>query len=126
GCSHVLTLGHLLGSTVAWALARDRERFGEQPGRRPGERVLRRGVVVDGAEADGRNILLGLQLTALHYAPAPAMPPPLDRFAGSPRSTWDGTRSGPSSSPNAGAPPPIRMRAGRTAPTSPRAFRESR
>jgi len=76
-------LGHLLGSTVAWALARDRERFGEQPGRRPGERVLRRDVVVDGAESDDRNILLGLQLTELHYAPAPAIARPMDRFGAS-------------------------------------------
>jgi hypothetical protein len=83
GCSHVLTLGHLLGSTVAWALTRDRERFGEQQGRRPGERVLRRDIVVDGAESDDRNILLGLQLTELHHAPAPAIARPMDRFGAS-------------------------------------------
>jgi hypothetical protein len=83
GCSHVLTLGHLLGSTVAWALGRDRELFGEQPQRRPGERVLRRDVVVDGAESDDRNILLGLQLTELHCAPAPAIARPMDRFGAS-------------------------------------------
>src|SRR5262245_63289842 len=83
GCSHVLTLGHLLRSTVAWALALDRGGFGEQPGTGPGQRVLRRDVVVDGAESDDRNILLGLQLTELHYAPAPAIARPIDRFGGS-------------------------------------------
>jgi hypothetical protein len=83
GCSHVLTLGHLLGSTVAWALARDRERFGEHPGRRPGERVLRRDVVVDGVEMAEGGVALGLQLTDLHGAPAPALARPMERFAAS-------------------------------------------
>ncbi len=83
GCSHVLTLGHLLGSTVAWALARDHERFGERPGRRAGERVLRRDVVVDGVETAEGGVALGLQLTDLHGAPAPALARPMDRFAAS-------------------------------------------
>jgi hypothetical protein len=81
GCSHVLTLAQLAGSTVAWALARDRERFGATPARRPGERVFRRDVIVDGHERDARSMALALQVTDLHYAPAGPAVPSMDRFA---------------------------------------------
>jgi hypothetical protein len=82
GCSHLLTLAQLLGSTVAWALAADRERFGAAPARRPGERIFRRDVVIDGHERDGASLALALQSTDLHWAPAPAIAPSMARFAG--------------------------------------------
>src|SRR5947208_8772602 len=42
GCSHLLTLGHLLGSSAAWALARERARHGPAPARPPGQSVFPR------------------------------------------------------------------------------------
>ena len=79
GCSHLLTLAQLLGSTVAWALERDRALA---PGaRRPGERIFRRDLVVDGHERSARELALAIQLTDLHYAPAPPRAPSMDRFA---------------------------------------------
>jgi hypothetical protein len=82
GCSHLLTLAHLLGSSAAWALERDRELVGPRPARRPGERVFRRDVIVDGHEPAPGEVLLGVQLTDLHFAPAPGRARPMDRFAG--------------------------------------------
>lgn len=77
GCSHLLTLAHLLGATVAWAVR------GEAAGFRAGERVFRRDVVVDGAEPPGGGVDLALQLTDLHFAPAPPGARTMDCFAGS-------------------------------------------
>ena len=81
GCSHVLTLALLMGSTVTWALAQDRERHGTMPARRPGERIFRRDVIVDGHERAAATMALALQLTDLHYAPAPPIAPSMARFA---------------------------------------------
>lgn len=82
GCSHVLTLAQLLGSTAAWGLARDRELVGPAPSRPAGQRVFRRDVVVDGIEALDGTLLLALQLTDVHHAPTPEPCKPMDRFAG--------------------------------------------
>jgi hypothetical protein len=71
GCSHVLTLAQLVGPTVAWALDEDVRLHGERPTRRPGERVFRRDVVVDGYELEGQ-LYLTLQMNDLHFAPAAA------------------------------------------------------
>jgi DUF2889 family protein len=60
GCSHLLTLAQLLGSTVAWALDH---------------------VIVDGHEQRGGGLTLALQLTDLHHAPAPPVAPSMARFA---------------------------------------------
>ncbi len=82
GCSHVLTLAQLLGTSVAWGLARDRDLVGPSPRRPPGQRVFRRDVVVDGIEALDGTLLLTLQLTDVHHAPTPEPCRPMDRFAG--------------------------------------------
>ena len=81
GCSHLMTLAQFLGATVAWALEQDRARFGAAPARRPDERIFRRDVVVDGHERDPGALALALQVTDLHYAPAPAIASSMDRFA---------------------------------------------
>jgi Protein of unknown function (DUF2889) len=83
GCSHLLTLAHLLGSTAAWAMERDRETHGQAPQRPAGQRVFRRDLIVDGfetPEADG-TMALALQLADLHFAPSPPIARPMDRFA---------------------------------------------
>ena len=76
GCSHVLTLAHLLGSTVAWALGQPRG-----GSHAPGARVFRRDVIVDGVESSPGALGLSLQLTDLHYAAAPPVARAMDRFA---------------------------------------------
>jgi hypothetical protein len=81
GCSHLATLAHLLGTSAAWALERDRQLAGTRPRRRAGERVFRRDVIVDGHEPAPGQLLLGIQLTDLHFTPAPAVARPMDRFA---------------------------------------------
>jgi hypothetical protein len=80
GCSHILTLVHLLGPTAGWALAED-ERL--QPGapRRVGERIFRRDVTVDGYETAPGELALTLQLNDLHFAAAPSLAQPMQRFA---------------------------------------------
>jgi hypothetical protein len=77
GCSHVLTLAHLLGATVAWALR------GEAAPFRAGERSFRRDVVIDGAEPPGGGVALALQLSDLYSAPAAPDARTMQRFAGS-------------------------------------------
>jgi hypothetical protein len=76
-----LTLAQLVGPTVTWALARERGRFGAVAARRPGERVWRRDVIVDGHERTPTELALALQLTDLHHAPAAAIAPSMDRLA---------------------------------------------
>jgi hypothetical protein len=84
GCSHLMTLAHLLGSTAAWALARDRAVHGPTPARPAGQRVFRRDVIVDGHEtaAGDGTLVLALQLADLHFAPTPEIVQPMARFAG--------------------------------------------
>jgi DUF2889 family protein len=76
GCSHLLTLAQLTASTVAWALAHD-----PVPGpRRPGERRFRRDLVIDGHEPAAARLQMAVQLTDLHFAPAPPVATPMARF----------------------------------------------
>lgn len=80
GCSHILTLAQVLGATAQWALRPD----GVAPcddRRRPGERVFRRDLVVDGVHEDDGALVLVAQLTDVAFAPAPDLAPPMDRFA---------------------------------------------
>ena len=81
GCSHLLTLGHLLGSSAAWALARERALHGAAPARPAGQRVFRRDVVIDGHESAAAEMQLTAQTTDLHFAPAGAVVRPMERFA---------------------------------------------
>ena len=81
GCSHLLTLGHLLGSSAAWALARERALHGAAPARPAGQRVFRRDVVIDGHESAAARVQLLAQTTDLHFAPAGAIVRPMERFA---------------------------------------------
>jgi hypothetical protein len=82
GCSHILTLAHLLGSTAAWALARERVGAGAGAVRPAGQRVFCRNLIVDGQELRPGRVQLAAQLTDLHFAPAPLVARPMDRFAG--------------------------------------------
>ncbi len=76
GCSHLLTLAQLAGSTVVWALAHD-----PAPGaRRPGERRFRRDLVIDGHEPAATRLQMAVQLTDLPFAPSPPGPTPMARF----------------------------------------------
>ncbi len=79
GCSHILTLAQFLGSSAAWALRqeplRDLARW------QPGARVFQRTAVLDGSEPREGRLEIAAQLTELHFAPAPAVARPMDRFA---------------------------------------------
>src|SRR5262249_53760956 len=75
-------LRHLPGAGVAWAPAREPGGGGAPAGRAPGERVFRRDLVVDGFEPAPGRLQLVAQLTDVHCAPAPAVAPPMARFAG--------------------------------------------
>lgn len=82
GCSHVLTLAQLLGSTALAAVASDREAYGAIATRRPGERLFDRSLSIDGFESPEGGLCLALQLADLHFAPAPAVAQPYDRLCG--------------------------------------------
>jgi hypothetical protein len=79
GCSHLLTLFQLLASTVAGAL--ESARIRDAGAWRPGERMFRRDVIVDGHELAPGRVALALQVTDLEHAPAPPVAPSMDRFA---------------------------------------------
>jgi hypothetical protein len=81
GCSHILTLAQLLGPTVVWALERTRTLGIGWPEQPAGQRVFRRDVIVDGHEVSAGRVALALQLTDLHWAPAPPLARTMDRFA---------------------------------------------
>ncbi len=81
GCSHLLTLGHVLGSATVRALERERLLYPTPPARFPGQRMWKRDLVIDGHEpAEGR-LQLAAQLNDVHFAPAPALARPMERFA---------------------------------------------
>jgi hypothetical protein len=80
GCSHVLTLGHLLGPTAVWGLDEERRLLGESPGWRRGERIFRRDIVVDGADREGDLAMVAL-LNDLHMRPQAAEAEAAERFA---------------------------------------------
>jgi len=80
GCSHILTLAHLLGPTARWAFAVDERLHGASAARRAGERIFRRDVTIDGYEPAFGEIALTLQLNDVHFAPAPALAEPMQRF----------------------------------------------
>jgi len=80
GCSHILTLAHLLAPTALWAFATDTRLHGPAPARRPGERIFRRDLTVEGFELEPGRLLLTAQLNDLHFAPAPALARPTQRL----------------------------------------------
>jgi hypothetical protein len=81
GCSHILSLAHLLGPTARWAFAEDDRLHAGSPRRRIGERIFRRDLTIDGYEVDTGRILLTAQLNDLHCAPAAPLVRPLERLA---------------------------------------------
>jgi len=81
GCYHVLTLAHLLGSTAAWALGREAALRPDAGPRPAGQRIFRRDVVIDGADAGGGTLAVALQATDLHRTDASGGGPAMDRFA---------------------------------------------
>ena len=82
GCSHVLTLAQMLGPTVAWGIAHDRELHGPNAQRPTGQRIFRRDIIVDGLEPEDGRLELAVQLIDLYDAPAPELARPMARFGG--------------------------------------------
>ncbi len=81
GCTHILTLAQLLGSTVTWALESEELRNFDADAWPDGAKLFRRDLVFDGHCEDGRLQMVG-QLTDLAFRPAAAVAPPLERFGG--------------------------------------------
>jgi hypothetical protein len=79
GCSHLLTLFHLLASALPRAL--DLEQALGAPARAPGERFFRRSVFVDGHEPAEGALALAVQLSDFHSMPAAGARERLDHFA---------------------------------------------
>src|SRR3989442_9423091 len=80
GCSHLLTLGHLLGSSAAWALARERALHGAAPARPAGQHVFRRDVVIDGHESAVAGLQPIPQTPDLPFTPPGPPLRPMGRF----------------------------------------------
>jgi len=71
GCSHLLTLFHLMASTIPRALDLEEERCNAAGGQRPpGERFFQRCVIVDGSQPEETLLQLSVQLSDYHTAPA--------------------------------------------------------
>jgi hypothetical protein len=82
GCSHVLTLAQLLGSTTTLALELERRAHGDRPERPEGQRIFQRSLSVDGATSGERSLAFAIQLADVHFTPAPPEAAPLERLAG--------------------------------------------
>jgi hypothetical protein len=81
GCSHVLTLAQLAGSTTRTALEVDAELHGERVAREPGQRMFQRSLSIDGLEDAERGLALSLQLADVHFGTAPHADDPVARLA---------------------------------------------
>jgi len=79
GCSHLLTLAQLLGSTVPRLLAA--EARGNAPLREPGERIWKRALFLDGFEAAEARMDLAIQLSEFQTRPRRQTTQPLERLA---------------------------------------------
>jgi hypothetical protein len=82
GCSHLLTLFHLVASTLPPALEAEKALLRESGARRGvGERFFQRSVFVDGHEPEQGSLQLAVQLSDFHSAPAAAAVEALDHLA---------------------------------------------
>jgi hypothetical protein len=79
GCTHVLTLAHLVGTTLTCLAAHEHSLPAMR--RRPSERIFRRSLCFDGSQRSGGELEIAVQLTDLHFAPAPEIVRPMERFA---------------------------------------------
>ncbi|MBW2143350.1 MAG: DUF2889 domain-containing protein [Deltaproteobacteria bacterium] len=82
GCTHLLTLAQLLGSSLDWFLNQEGEIGLDRNLWSPGERVFQRTLTLDGFECDGGAVKMAIQLADLHLKPATATAFPMDHFSG--------------------------------------------
>ncbi len=82
GCSHLLTLFHLMASTLPEAVEIERARASSEGTVHPiGFRFFRRSIFIDGHERDRDSIDVGLQLSDTHTRPVAADAGSTDRLA---------------------------------------------
>ncbi len=82
GCSHLLTLFHLMASALPRGLDLERRLpEADRAARMPGERFFRRALFVDGHEPEEAGLHLAVQLTDFHAAPFAGAREGLDHFA---------------------------------------------
>lgn len=82
GCSHLLTLFHLMATALPKALDSEgaqAARLGVS--RKSGERIFRRACFVDGCSIDEGSVGVGIQLADFLTKPSAAVEAPLDRLA---------------------------------------------
>jgi hypothetical protein len=82
GCSHVLTLAQLVGSTVRTALEADALLGAASAARSPGQRLFQRSLSLDGLEDGERGLSLSLQLADVHFNEVSHATDPVERLAG--------------------------------------------
>jgi hypothetical protein len=79
GCTHVLTLSHLVATTLSDLMAGQRCLPAME--RRASERIFTRSLSFDGSLHSDAELEIAVQLTDLHFAPAAEIVPPMERFA---------------------------------------------
>lgn len=81
GCSHLLTLAQFVVSFLPEAIALEAQNVrARQLGRKAGERIAKRSLVIDAFERRDGNQEIAVQLTDVHTLPFSAMAGMLDRF----------------------------------------------
>jgi len=81
GCSHLLTLGQLMASTLPAVLEHESAiQESGRPARQPGERIFSRALFLDGFESEDEVMELAVQLTDVHSAPSGEVEGWIDRF----------------------------------------------
>ena len=80
GCSHLFTLTLLLGPTLRWAFASGTAAAQRDAGWRPGERLFRRDITIDGYELPSTDLVFTAQSNDLWCRPASPNATPMDHF----------------------------------------------
>ncbi len=79
GCTHVLTLSHLVGTTLSDLVAGEHSPPAME--RRASERIFARSLSFDASLRSDSELEIAVQLTDLHFAPAAQIARPMERFA---------------------------------------------
>ena len=78
GCTHLMTLAHLVGTTLPCLLSFESSQSATR--RRPAERVFHRSMSFDGSQRRDDELEIAVQLQDMHFAPAAEIVRPMDRF----------------------------------------------
>jgi hypothetical protein len=82
GCSHLMALAQLFGSTLQWALDLESKRPTDAPERVAGDRMFRRDLQIDASETASGDMQIAIQLTDIQFASVRGIVSPMDQLAG--------------------------------------------